>query len=107
MITVVIVSFHSQHLILDRIKEIGTNVPIIIVENSKDTELKKKIESQYPNVKVLIPERNLGWGKAVNLAINESKTDYIYLIQPDIILLDDCIKKLIDCLSEFNDFDII
>ena len=43
MITVVIVSFHSQHLILDRIKEIGTNVPIIIVENSKDTELKKKL----------------------------------------------------------------
>ena len=107
MITVVIVSFHSQHLILDRIKEIGTNVPIIIVENSKDTELKKKIESQYSNVKVQIPERNLGWGKAVNLAINESKTDYIYLIQPDIILLDDCIKKLIDCLSEFNDFAIL
>ena len=103
MITVVIVSFHSQHLILQRISEIGTRVPIIIVENSKDVKLKNKIETKYSNAKVLIPEKNLGWGKAVNLAINESETDYIYLIQPDIILLDDCINKLINCVSEFND----
>ena len=107
MITVVIVSFHSQHLILKRISEIGADVPIIIVENSKDIELKKKIEFQYSNVKVLIPEKNLGWGKAVNLAIHESKTDYIYLIQPDIVLLDGCIKKLIDCISNFKDFAIL
>lgn len=107
MITVVIVSFHSRHLILKRISEIGADVPVIIVENSKDIELKKKIESQYSNVKVLIPEKNLGWGKAVNLAIGKSKTDYIYLIQPDIVLLDDCIKKIIDCVSNFKDFAIL
>ena len=41
MITVVIISFYSRHHILDRIKEIGTSVPIVIVENSQDFELKK------------------------------------------------------------------
>ena len=50
MITVVIVSFHSQHLVFDRIEEIGTGVPIIIVENSKDIELKKKLESKYSHL---------------------------------------------------------
>ena len=35
MITVVIISFYSRHHILDRIKEIGTSVPVIIVENSR------------------------------------------------------------------------
>ena len=83
MITVVIVSFHSQHLIFDRIREIGTEAPIIIVENSKDLKLKKDLESKYSNVRVLIPAENLGWGKAVNLALEKSNTDYIYLIQPD------------------------
>ena len=79
MLTVVIVSFHSQHLIFDRIAEIGSNVPIIIVENSKDIKLKEKLESKYSNVRVLIPSENLGWGKAVNMAIAKSNTDYIYL----------------------------
>ena len=107
MVTVVIVSFHSQHLIFDRIAEIGSNVPIIIVENSKDIKLKEKLESKYSNVRVLIPSENLGWGKAVNMAIAKSNTDYIYLIQPDTILLDNCINKLIDCISEFKDFAIL
>ena len=62
MITVVIISFYSHHHILDRIREIGTSVPVVIVENSQDFELKKNLESIYPNVKVLIPPKNLGWG---------------------------------------------
>ena len=107
MITVVIISFYSRHHILDRIKEIGTSVPIVIVENSQDFELKKNLESVYPNVKVLIPPKNLGWGKAVNFAIKEINTNYIYLTQPDVILHNDCVMKLEDCVSKFKDFAIL
>ena len=107
MITVVIISFYSRHHILDRLKEIGTSVPVVIVENSQDFELKKNLESIYPNVKVLIPPKNLGWGKAVNFAIKEINTNYIYLIQPDVILHKDCIMKLEDCVSKFKDFAIL
>ena len=107
MITVVIISFYSRHHVLDRIKEIGNRVPVIIVENSQDFELKKNLESLYPNVKVLIPEKNLGWGTAVNFAIKETNSDYIYLIQPDVILHKDCVINLEDCVSKFKDFAIL
>ena len=107
MITVVIISFYSHHHILDRIKEIGSSVPVVIVENSQDFELKKNLESIYPNVKVLIPQKNLGWGKAVNFAIKEINTNYIYLTQPDVILHNDCVLKLEDCVSKFKDFAIL
>ena len=107
MITVVIISFYSRHHILDRIKEIGTSVPIVIVENSQDFELKKNLESVYPNVKVLIPPKNLGFGSGMNFAIKEANTDYIYVIQPDVILNKDCIMKLEDCVSKFKDFAIL
>ena len=107
MITVVIISFHSHHHILDRIKEIGTSVPIIIVENSRNLDLKKNLESIYSNVKVLIPPINLGLGSAMNFAIKEANTDYIYVIQPDVILNKDCIVKLEDCVSKFKDFAIL
>ena len=107
MITVVIISFYSHHHILDRIKEIGSSAPVVIVENSQDFELKKNLESIYPNVKVLIPPKNLGWGRAVNFAIKETNTDYIYLIQPDVILNKDCVMKLEDCVSKFKDFAIL
>ena len=42
MLTVVIPSFHSSQLIEERINEIDKEIPVIIIENSRDFEFKKK-----------------------------------------------------------------
>jgi glycosyltransferase involved in cell wall biosynthesis len=107
MLTVVIISFHSSKLIEERIKEIENNIPIIIIENSRNFSLKEQIEKNHRNVKIIIPSENLGWGKAVNIGIKESKTQMVFIIQPDVKLIDNCINKLIECVKEFNDFTLL
>ena len=107
MLTVVIPSFYSSKLIEERILEIDKEIPIIIIENSRDLEFKKKIESKYQNVKIIIPDENLGFGKAVNIGIKESKTNMVFLLQPDVKLIDNCINKLIECIEDFKDFSIL
>ena len=84
MLTVVIPSFHSSKLLEDRIAEINNKISIIIIENSQDESLKKKLENNYKNVKVIIPQKNLGWAKAVNIGIKESKTQMVLISQPDV-----------------------
>ena len=56
--TLVIVSFKSFHLIEKHIRAIDKKNKIIIVENSQDTKLKEILEKQYPNVKVIIPNKD-------------------------------------------------
>ena len=107
MLTVVMPSFHSSSLILERIKEISNKTPIIIIENSKDYNLKSTAEKKFENVKIIIPEENLGWGKAVNIGIIESKTQMVFISQPDVKLIDNCVDKLSECISDFKDFSII
>ena len=107
MLTVVIPSFYSSKLIEERILEIDKKIPIIIIENSRDLEFKKKIENKFQNVKIIIPEENLGFGKAVNIGIKESKTDMVFLSQPDVKLIDNCINKLIECVKDFKDFSVL
>lgn len=107
MLTVVMPSFYSSKLLEDRIAEINHDIPIIIIENSKDIQLKKKLENNFQNVKVIIPHENLGWGKAVNLGIKESKTQMVFISQPDVKLIDDCVNKLIDCTKNFKDFSLL
>ena len=70
--TVVIVSFKSFHIIEEHIKAIDKKNKIIIVENSLDKDLKLKLEKNYSNVTVIIPEENLGYGRALNLGIEKS-----------------------------------
>ena len=96
MLTVVMPSFHSSSLVEDRILEIGEDIPIIIIENSKDIKFKRKTEKKFKNVNIIIPDENLGWGKAINLGIKKSSTDFVFITQPDVMLIDRCIEKLIE-----------
>ncbi len=107
MLTVVIPSFYSSKLVEERIKEIEKDVPIIIIENSRDIDFKQRMENKYQNVKIIIPNENLGFGPAFNIGIRESKTNMVFLSQPDVKLIDNCISKLIECTKTFKDFCIL
>ena len=107
MLTVVIPSFYSSELLKDRINEINLDTPIIIIDNSKNYEFKKEIEHKFKNVKIIIPEENLGWGKAANIGIKESKTEMVLLSQPDVKFVDNCIGKLTECVKDFKNFSIL
>ena len=107
MLTVVIVAFKSEHLLENRIQEIGNNIPIIIVDNATDEKSKIFLENKYNNVKVIHPEKNLGFGRASNIGLDQVKTQFAFLTQPDLILMDDCINKLLNCIKLFQDFTIL
>ena len=107
MLTVIMPSFHSAPLVEKRITEVDQNIPIIIIENSKNISLKSRVEKKFKNVKVIIPEENLGWGKAINLGIKQSTTQFVFITQPDVKLIDNCVNKLIDCIKNFKDFALI
>ena len=100
-------SFFSAKLVKDRIQEIGNDTPVIIIENSKDENLKEELEKKHNNVSVIIPGQNLGWGKAINLVIKIAKTEMVFVTQPDVKLINNCIQKLKECVSSFNDFTIL
>ena len=107
MFTIVILSFHSRHLIIKFVENIDSSIPIIIIENSCDINLKNELEGKYKNIRVIIPNTNLGFSKGMNLGINESKTEYVFLNPADVLLPKKCLDELIECLKSFNDFAML
>ena len=57
MITIVFITFHSEQIIFEHLKEINNDYPVIIIENSLNLELKKELEHSYSNVKVIVPKK--------------------------------------------------
>ena len=55
---------------------------IIIVDNSKDTK-KSFFQKNYPDIKYILNNKNLGFSKAANIGINNSAGRYILLLNPD------------------------
>ena len=93
-ITFVIVSFKSSHIIEKCIKSINSNIKIIVVENSDNIQIKKYLENKFSNVEVIIAKENLGYGKGNNLGISKVDTQYVFILNPDVILKENCLQEL-------------
>jgi GT2 family glycosyltransferase len=93
-ITFVIVSFKSGHIIEKCIKSINSNIKIIIVENSENIHIKNYLENKFSNVEVIVAKENLGYGKGNNLGISKANTQYVFILNPDTTLEDNCLEEL-------------
>ena len=106
-ITIVITSFRSKTKIKKCLNSIDKNCYVINVENSNDTEFKKNIEKEFTNVKCILTGKNLGYGRANNIGIRETKTKYALIINPDTELYPETLEALLLSAQEYPDFAII
>ena len=107
-ITFVIVSFKSGHIIEQCIKSINSNIKIIVVENSDNIHIKNYLENKFSNVEVIIAKENLGYGKGNNLGISKVNTQYVFILNPDAILAENCLAELYKAHSILkDDFSIL
>jgi len=106
-LSVVILSFHSHHLVGKIVRNIDKKIPITIIENSRNIALKKKLEKKYKNLRVIIPSKNLGFAPGMNLGIKKSKTNYVFCLTADITISKKCIKNIKNFISKFSDFALL
>ena len=59
-----------------------------------------KIEKKYPNTRCVHMSENLGYGKAANIGIRMSDTNYVFILNPDTKLYKDSLKEYIQILSD-------
>ena len=106
-LSVVIVSFHSENVIHECIKSIIDEIEIIVVENSGNEEFANKIQDQYKNVKCILSPKNLGMGAGNNLGLKHINTDYVFILNPDVILKKNTIEEIIIASKKIENFGLI
>ena len=106
-LSVVILTLRSEKVIDRCIKSVGKNLPIIVVENSDNLSFKNYLEKNYANVKCILTNKNLGMGAGNNIGIKNSKTDYVFVINPDTILEKNTLNEIFTASEKLNDFSIL
>ena len=106
-ITVIIVSFHSSHIIENLINAFEKDIKIIIIENSLDNKLKSNLENKFENVEVVIPKKNLGNGGGINLALSLVKTEFSLYVDADTLPEKTMIDVLLKHTKKIKNFSIL
>ena len=106
-LTIIIATFNSEEKIQNCLESIGQDYKVIIVENSKNTDFKNKIEKNFKNVECLLAEKNLGYGQANNLALEKAKTKYSLILNPDTRLKRNAIDNFFVTAEKNSNFAIL
>ena len=100
-ISVVIVTFNSSHILADALESIPTGCETIIVDNAS-SDNSSEIAARY-RARYIQNKENLGFGAACNIGAAASKLKYIFFLNPDAVLRNNALEKLLETLTMHND----
>lgn len=107
-VSIIIVNYNSIKLLTNCIKSIiqftkDVTYEIIVVDNDSKDDLSLLKEDQsfsLIDLKFFKLNKNLGFGRANNEGAKYAKGEYLFLLNPDTILLNDAISILVDFMNK-------
>ena len=107
-VSILIVSWNVRDLLRDCLASLQKNAgdvryETIVVDNDSHDGSPAMIREEFPWVKLVEPHDNLGFGRGNNLAYKHATGRWTLLLNPDTVVLDRAIEKLVKFADEHPD----
>lgn len=112
-LSVCVVNYHSADELRTFLSSLSDFRPdclheVIVVDNSASQVRLGNLQEEFGDwVRMISPQKNLGFGAAHNRAVKKAKGEYVFLCNPDIEVQDESLQRLIRFADEQEDFGII
>jgi hypothetical protein len=98
-VSVLVVSYNTRAMTLDCLRSLAaeTRVPheVIVVDNASTDGSAGAIAAEFPGVRLMAETVNHGFAGANNLAAARARGDYLLLLNPDTVVLDGAVDRLL------------
>lgn len=108
-LSVIIVSFNTAELTVNTINSViettkENNYEIIVVDNASKDDSVNRITNEFGDkVNLIINSENLGFSKANNMAIKQSKGDYVLILNSDTVVHKEAIDRSLRYIKKHKD----
>jgi N-acetylglucosaminyl-diphospho-decaprenol L-rhamnosyltransferase len=106
-LTCVIVTYNSAHCLEQQSKALGQKVRAIIVDNGSRDNIVAQQEKYLPHANLILLGSNRGFGAANNIGLRECKTSWALLLNPDCLIDEANLHRLMGVASQYPDAAII
>lgn len=101
-ISIIIASFNTKEILRNCLNSVKTSVrsggfthEIIVVDNASTDGSQEMVGREFPEIKLIISEKNEGFAKANNKGIKNSTGNYILLLNSDTVIFADVIPEML------------
>ena len=103
-LSVIIVNYNVKYHLEQCIRSVqkaseGLNADIWVVDNASSDGSMDYLQPLFPDIHFISNTENVGYSRANNQAIRESKGEYVLLLNPDTIVAEDTLKGCVDFLD--------
>lgn len=104
-LSIIILNYRTLGLVKNCLKAIkDLNLPyqheVIVVDNNSQDGSIEYLKEYYFDIKLIESKVNLGFSGGNNLGIKKAQGNYILILNPDILILSNAIKKMYQFLEE-------
>lgn len=112
MVTASIVTFNNMstidktlHTLFEYTKDV--KFKLYVVDNCSTDGTAEYIRKNFPEVELLVQDKNIGFGAGHNVVINKVNSDFHVIINPDIVFVENSIKIIKDFLDENQEIGLV
>jgi GT2 family glycosyltransferase len=104
-LSIVIVSYNVRNYLeqcLQSVKQAldGIEGEVFVVDNRSDDDSVETLRTNYPWVRLIVNQENMGFSRANNIAIREACGEYVLLLNPDTIVEKDTLREVLGFMEE-------
>ncbi len=92
-----------ENCLISLYRQTFTQYRVIIVDNGSDDGTLDFLQSNYPKVKVVALPENMGFCRAVNRGIEAGVSPFVFLLNNDTELAEDCLEQLIHAAHHYSE----
>lgn len=104
-LSIIIVSWNVADLLRDCLRSIDENrgeldLQVIVVDSASSDDSVAMIQREFPWVDLLACDENVGFPRGNNLGLARANGRYLLLLNPDTVVLDDALSKMMAYMAE-------
>lgn len=107
LVSIISINYNSTEQTRELLESLNilnyTPIETLIVDNASANRDIEKLVDEFPHVKFIMSQKNLGFAGGNNLAIKEAQGAYLFFVNNDAELTADCIPPLIKMFEENQD----
>lgn len=108
-LSIVIVNYNVKYFLRQCLQSIYNsdcqfNFEVIVVDNKSTDGSDKMVGSEFPQVKYIYNQTNVGFSKANNLGFDVANGEYILILNPDTILEEDTLSSSVSFAEKQQNF---
>ena len=112
ILSIIIVTWNGKRYALECLESLRAPSPelsteIIVVDNASTDGTPEAIRVQFPNIRLIENQANLGFARANNIGAALSRGKYVCLLNSDVVIPAGCLEKMVEFLEANPDIGML